>query len=71
MGENSTCIVFKAFWVKMYTAYQHLLSELYAINLFRPILDLFSQAWIRAASEPENAPRFLVLEESIRTRLIA
>ena len=25
----------------------------------------------RAASEPENAPRFLVLEESIRTRLIA
>ena len=25
----------------------------------------------RAASEPENAPRCLVLEESIRTRLIA
>ena len=25
---------------------------------------------IRAASEPENAPRFLVLEESTRTRLI-
>ena len=25
----------------------------------------------RAASEPENAPQFLVLEESIRTRLIA
>ena len=25
----------------------------------------------RAASEPENTPRFLVLEESPRTRLIA
>ena len=27
--------------------------------------------FIRAASEPENVPRFLVLEESTRTRLIA
>ena len=27
--------------------------------------------FIRAASEPENAPRFLILEESTRTRLIA
>ena len=26
---------------------------------------------IRAASEPENAPRILVLEEPTRTRLIA
>ena len=36
-----------------------------------PLRPFYGGVSVRAASEPENAPRFLVLEESIRTRLIA
>ena len=49
-------------------AEQHILGKHSNCNSFGVTMALLNS---RAASEPENAPRFLVLEESIRTRLIA